>query len=112
MNTTEVFNNVYSQLVKSLPMKDAIFKAELKKEKLLFGNLEERVNSIATSADGATLFLNEAVEPFLHLEEEFNPFLKLLSVMNEFSLPLKQLATQIKNMMIKLKREVSSKEGL
>ena len=105
----QVFKKFYQQLVKSLPMKDALFKAQLKGQELFPGDLEERVDAKSTRAEGATLFLKEAIEQFLDCEEHCDPFYKLLFVMDEFdSPPLKKLATRIKE---KLKSEGLSAEG-
>lgn len=96
MNTREVFQSAFPDLVRCLPINDAYFKAELKREGLFSGDLEERVNAKDTKAAGVTLFLNEAIEPFLNLEEKSQPFRKLLLVMESFSPALKKLATEIK----------------
>ena len=107
MNTTQVFNEFHLQLVTSLPMKDAVFKAKLKKQELFPGDLEGIVDAENTRAKGATLFLNDAVQPFLDYEEHCNPFYKLLLVMEEYGSALKELATKIKK---QLKSELSAED--
>ena len=108
MIPAQIFNDFHEQLVRSLPVKDAFFKAKLKRWELFSGDLEATVDAKSTRAEGATLFLKEGVEPFLDYEEQCNPFCKLLLAMDEFGSPLKELATRIKE---KLKGEVLSAEG-
>ena len=95
MNTREVFQNTFVELVTCLPIKDAIFKAKLKQESLFPGDLEERVDAQDTRAAGAYMFLKEGIEPFLSFEK-CQPFRKLLLVMESSSLALNELATKIK----------------
>ena len=96
MNTKEVFHSAFPELVTCLPIKDAIFKAKLKKEGLFPGNLEAKVDAKDTNADGATMFLNEGIQPFLDFEEKCQLFRKLLSVMESSGPALKELAIKIK----------------
>ena len=96
MNIKEVFRSAFPELVTCLPIKDAVFKAKLKKEELFPGDLEAKVDAQDTKANGATVFLNEGIQPFLGLEENCSPFRKLLSVMESHSPALKQLVIKIK----------------
>ena len=98
MNVPDVFKDAVPKLVESLPMKDPHFIARLTKAELFSGDLAAKVSVQATKAIGATVFLNEAIEPFLDLEKDVNPLFKLLSVMNDFDNPqLKQIAAEIRN---------------
>lgn len=108
MIPARIFNDFREQLVRSLPLNDAFFKAKLKRLDLFPGDLEARVDAKSTTAEGSTLFLKEAVEPFLNDGEYCNPFHKLLLVMEEYGSSVKELATRIKE---KLKSEVLSAKG-
>ena len=96
MNTEEVFNNFYPQLVKTLPMKDSCFIAELRKCEFFPGDLQDKVKEQDTKANMATVFLDEAIKPYLNFKKEISPFWKLLLVMDEYGTDLKQVAAQIK----------------
>jgi len=109
MNATEVYKNFYSQLVNTLPIKDAIFSAKLNGKGLYSGDLENEVNAKVTDAKGTTLFLNKAIKPYLNNKKDDNPFWKLLSVMDEFdSQPLKNLAKQITQELLNCERGSTS----
>ena len=61
--SSEVFKKHYSKLVKTLPMNDAIFVAELYSCDLLPSDLRDQLNlPHRTSANKATLFLNNVIE--------------------------------------------------
>ena len=53
MSTVEVFQQFYSKLVKTLPMDDVVFTAELFSNDLLPGDLKSQIKSEKTSADKA-----------------------------------------------------------
>ena len=94
VNLTQVFEKFYSQLVKSLPMKDAIFISRL--IKLLPGDLKEEVWSKSTTAKAATCFLDSEIKRGLECGDN-KPFLFLLSVMESFdSSVLKELSINIR----------------
>ena len=96
MSRADVFKDVFLKLVESLPIKDSCFIARLVKAGLFSGDLQAKVGAQTTRADGATVFLNEAIKPYLDLEKDDNPLFKLLSVMNEFDNPqLKRVAADI-----------------
>ena len=81
--SSEVFKKHYSKLVKTLPMNDAIFVAELYSCDLLPSDLRDQLNLLhRTSADKATLFLNNVIEPNV-VSGVGSSFDKLLTVMED-----------------------------
>ena len=81
--SSEVLKKHYSKLVKALPMNDAIFVAELYSCDLLPGDLRDQLNlPHRTSADKATLFLNNVIEPSV-TSSVGSSFDKLLTVMED-----------------------------
>ena len=98
----QIFEKFYSQLVKSLPMKDVIFVSHL--VKLLPGDLKEEVESKSTTAKATTCFLDNAIKRGLECGDS-KPFLFLLSVMDTFdSGVLKELSMKIRKDMQSLVR--------
>ena len=63
MSTSKVFQRFYAKLVKTLPMDDALFIAELFSANLLPGNIKNQVKSMNTKADKATHFLDHVIQP-------------------------------------------------
>ena len=61
--TTKLFRQFYSNLVKTLPMNDAIFIAELYSRDLLPDNIKEHVESLPTTAQKASYFLDHVIKP-------------------------------------------------
>ena len=59
----ETFRQYYSRLVKTLPMNDDIFTAELYTNELLPGDLKEYLESLSTSAKKASKFLDTVIKP-------------------------------------------------
>lgn len=59
----ETFQQYYSRLVKTLPMNDDIFIAELYTNKLLPGDLKEYLESLSISAKKASKFLDAVIKP-------------------------------------------------
>ena len=81
--SSEVVKKHYSKLVKTLPMNDAIFIADLYSCDLLPGDLRDQLNlPHRTSADKATLFLNNVIEPSV-TSGVGSSFDKLLIVMED-----------------------------
>ena len=80
--SSEVFQQFYSKLVKTLPMDDAVFTAELFSNNLLPGNLKSQIKSEKTSADKAALFLDSVIEPSM-TSDGGSSFDKLLHVMED-----------------------------
>ena len=80
--SSEVFQQFYSKLVKTLPMDDAVFTAELFSNNLLPGNLKSQIKSEKTSADKAVLFLDSVIEPSV-TSDGGSSFDKLLHVMED-----------------------------
>ena len=58
-----VFKDYYPKLVKTLPMDDAIFMAELFSHSLLPDDLKDYVESQPTSAKKASSFLDRMIKP-------------------------------------------------
>ena len=97
MMSSEVLKKHYSKLVKTLPMNDAIFVAELYSCDLLPGDLRDQLNlPHRTSADKATLFLNNVIEPSV-TSGVGSSFEKLLTIMEDCDHEsVKELAKLIK----------------
>ena len=95
--SSEVFKKHYSKLVKTLPMNDSIFVAELYSCDLLPSDLRDQLNlPHRTSADKATLFLNNVIEPSV-ISGVGSSFDKLLTVMEDCDhLNVKELAKLIR----------------
>ena len=84
MSANEVFTKFYSQLVKSLPMNDALFRAELFTNSLLPGDHKEHVESLSlpTKAEKASYFLDHVIKPSV-TGDDGSSFDKLLNVMED-----------------------------
>ena len=95
--SSEVLKKHYSKLVKTLPMNDAIFVAELYSCDLLSIDLRDQLKlPHRTSADKATLFLNNVIEPSV-ISGVGSGFDKLLTVMEDYEHEnVKQLAKLIR----------------
>ena len=61
--STKVFQQFYSKLVKTLPMNDVVFTAELYSHDLFPNDLKEHVESLTTSAKKASYFLDHVIKP-------------------------------------------------
>ena len=98
----EVFKQFYSELVKTLPMDDAVFIAELFSNDLLPGDLKNQLKLMhRTSADKAVLFLDSVIESSV-TSDGGSSFDKLLNVMEDSEYPhVKQLAKQIRTNTLK-----------
>jgi len=58
-----VFQHFYAKLVKTLPMDDAVFIAELFSANLLPDDVKDQVKSMSTRAEKATHFLDHVIQP-------------------------------------------------
>jgi len=96
MSTDGVFQDFSAKLVKTLPMDDDVFVAELFSAKLLPGDAKAQVKSKPTRANKAAYFLDHVIEP--SLATTFSSFNKLLKVMenNDYN-GMKELAKLIKS---------------
>ena len=95
----KVFRDFYSKLVKILPMKDALFVADLYSQGLLPDDQKDQIKSLATRADMVVHFLDNVIKPDvtsgIGTGASFN---KLLNLMNDSeNQPVKQLAEQIRS---------------
>ena len=63
MSTSKVFQHFYAKLVKTLPMDDVVFIAELFSANLLSGEARHLVDSKPTPASKAKYFLDHMIEP-------------------------------------------------
>ena len=95
MEVRDAYKEFNPQLVRSLPLKDANFIAELTKQDLFYGDLKETVAAESTQSAAAARFLYEAVERSLDIGNR-DPFDKLLLVMEKFSSVLNKLVKEIK----------------
>ena len=96
-----VFQQFYSKLVKTLPMDDAVFTAELFSNDLLPGDLKNQLKLLhRTSADKAVLFLDSVIEPSV-TSDGGSSFDKLLHVMEDSEHQhLKELVVQIRTSLL------------
>ena len=95
----KVFDEFNPDLVRSLPLQDPYFMAELTKQHLFSGTLKEEIMGASTQAGAATKFLYGAIERSLSVDNK-EPFDRLLLVMEKFGdLTLKKLAKDIKQEM-------------
>ena len=95
MSHSDVYANFNVDLVQQLKMKDPIFIAMLTKQKLFFGELKAKVREQSTEAEASSLFLYEVIERSLESNDP-EPFMKLLSAMDQFGGPLEKLSTAMK----------------
>ena len=95
MNHKDVYIGFNVELVQQLKLKDPLFIAILTTQCLFFGELKAKVRKESTEAEASTLFLQEAIEPSLETNDP-EPFMKLLSAMDQFGGPLKKLSAEMK----------------
>ena len=97
--SNKVFQQFYSKLVKTLPMDDAVFTAELFSNDLLPGDLKNQLKLVhRTSADKAVLFLDSVIEPTV-TSDGGSSFAKLLYVMEDSEYQhVKELAKEISSL--------------
>ena len=95
--SSKAFQQFYSKLVKTLPMDDAVFTAELFSNDLLPGDLKNQLKLVhRTSADKAVLFLDSVIEPSV-TSDGGSSFDKLLHVMEDSEYQhVKELAEEIR----------------
>ena len=100
-NVKDVLNKFIPQLVKVLPMEDAIFIARLDAVSLFSGNVKATIQSLnfPTSADKASYFLDNIIFP--NVNNDNTNLNKLLTVMDEFdSEALKYLSAEIRTALL------------
>ena len=95
--STKIFQQFYSKLVKTLPMNDAIFMAELYSRDLLPDDLKEYIESLPTSAKKSSYFLDHVIKPSVTIGDA-SRFDELLNVMEDSEYQgVKELAKLIKD---------------
>ena len=95
-NLKGIYSEFYSQLVSSLPMKDAIFISHLVTLVLLPDDLKETVESKSTTAQAASCFLDNMIKPAIESGNN-EPFEILLSELEKSeNIHLKKLAQDIR----------------
>ena len=95
-NLKGIYSEFYSQLVSSLPMKDAIFISHLVTLVLLPDDLKETVESKSTTAQAASCFLDNMIKPAIESGNN-EPFEILLSELEKsVNIHLKKLAQDIR----------------
>ena len=93
----KAFQQFYSKLVKTLPMKDVIFIAELYSCDLFPDDVKEHVESLTTSAKKASYFLDHVIKSSV-TNSSGNVFDKLLKVMEDSDYQnVKELAKSIRD---------------
>ena len=95
MNHRDVYTNFNVKLVQQLKMKDPIFIAKLTEQHLFFGELKAKVREQSTEAEASSLFLHEVIERSLESNDP-EPFMKLLSAMDQFGGPLEKLSSEVR----------------
>ena len=95
MSHRDVYANFNVELVQQLKMKDPLFIAMLTKQRLFFGELKAKVREQSTEAEASSLFLHEVIERSLESNDP-EPFMKLLSAMDQFGGPLEKLSAEMR----------------
>ena len=96
MSTSDVFKQFYIKLIKTLPMDDSLFVAELFACGLLPGDLKHQIEAKKTLIDKATCFLDNKISRDISIDNSTS-LNKLLTVMEQSdSDSLKDLAKQIR----------------
>ena len=111
MNPKDVYTDFIVELTQQLKMKDSLFIALLTKHRLFFGELKAKVREQSTEAEASSLFLQEAIERPLEMND-VDPFMKLLSSMEEFGGPLEKLSTDMRKRLNSLTTESQSTDIL
>ena len=93
--STKIFQKFYPKLVKTLPMNDAIFMAELYARDLLPDDLKEHIESLPTSAKKSSHFLDHVIKPSV-TSGDVSRFDELLNVMED-NQGVKELAKLIRD---------------
>jgi len=95
-NFEKKFGQFTEQLLRALPMEDAIFIAQIEAAELLPGNSKAEIKAKPTSVDKADYFLDCLIKPTLQYNND--NLLQLIKVMQESDYkPLKKLAGDIKD---------------
>ena len=81
MAQLKLYENYVENLVKCLPLDDALFIAKLSGDQLLPGDTGNKIETLQTQPEKATYFLCHVIKPALDLGD-FSGFLKLLSIMH------------------------------
>ena len=108
MSANVVFAKFYHQLVTSIPINDALFRAKLFANDLLPGDHKERVESLPKKSDNASHFLDHVIKPSV-TSNDGSSFDKLLNVMEDSDHQgVKELAKLIR---ISLRKRSNSDNG-
>ena len=95
--STKIFQKFYPKLVKTLPMNDAIFMAELYARDFLPDDLKEYIESLPTSAKKSSHFLDHVIKPSV-TSGDASRFDELLNVMEDSEYQgVKELAKVIRD---------------
>ena len=95
--STKTFQQFYSKLVRTLPMNDAIFRADLYSCGLLPGDLKEHIESLVTSATKASHLLDHVIKPSI-MNGDGRKFDELISIMKDSDHQgVKELALSIRH---------------
>jgi len=91
-----IFKKYYPKLIRSLPMNDEYFMAELYGKDLLPGDLKADIESLPTSAKRASKFLDEVIKPSVEVNDD-RKFHMLLSSMKQIDdVTIKELADKVR----------------
>ena len=84
-----------TELIRSLPMDDALFMAMLSDQGLLPGNMKSQINAQATQVDKASYFIEHMIKPYLGINDT-GCLEDLLAVMKKSGYrPVQHLARKI-----------------
>ena len=93
------YYNYVEKLMKCLPMDDTHFITKLSRQKLLPGNIQNKIETLSTQADKASYFLNHIIKPALEINDT-SSFDRLLSVMQDCGYD------HVQNLSCKIKSEI------
>ena len=93
-----VYEHYYPKLIKTLPMEDVIFIAQLFVKDFLPGDTEEAIKAEKTRARKAAFFLDKTITPTFSYDGSSPMFLNLLNVMMDADyMSLTSLAKEIES---------------
>jgi len=106
----EVFKKYYPKLIRSLPMNNECFMAELYRRDLLLDDLKGEIQSLPTSTKKASKFLDEVIKPSVEIND-VRKFHMLLSSMKKINdVTINKLANKIRNSLDAIRYQTSSSD--
>ena len=107
----DVFQEYYTELMRALPMNDKYFVAELYSKKLLPGNLKADIESLPTSAERASKFLDDVIKPSVENNDctKFHTLLRLMKENDDVT--VKQLADTVRGLLNETIRNILNQKS-